>query len=892
MLPPSPNPAAAARHSLLARTAGVPLPLGRRGQGLRRRLREAGPIDRSLLLDAWATALRALHAAGWGTEDPVAAAIVSPLDHVHFLPDLVWPLGALTTRRPIAAWLDVLDALAWLDSAGLGRDAAPALSRLPPPWPAWPRLDRPGPHALIGPPAELAALAVHARLPWLPASELAAPAGRAWALTALEARAAWLIPVADPAWLTTLRTLPAHIARADTVGGALPFDEASIDALGLHPSALVAPSAPRHRGGEAATAQRALDAAPLAPDDESRAREEAGALLALLERDMAAPIPPASAPDRYAAILDLARRGRARDLSLRAALGRGLSLATATDPERQRAGRADLTEARRLAVAQGSAADAVHTDAAALLASALDEEPRTTPDPRPTDDPLARTWRAVATAASSAALDAGEALLEDAPLLLAQAVTADAPFLLGAVVELLGGAAVAHGQETRIERLLERLLSAGAPRTVSPLAQAWSALLGARRGASLLARERLVALAATLEPLATPAAATGWTARAAARGALAARLIGSDGLAAHLGRLAPSARGTRLALGADLLDELAPGPTWLIVLAAEAALTEPEARRRAARQVLLGRLGRHAADAWPAGLALALGRLDALTFFPDEARRALELAAARGERHVERAALDALAPVLAELAAPPEATAAVRRRLDQLRALAAPTADDPDVPLPLTPESAAREQAALVRRAADAARRAQAGAAPDERWRAAVEALCGPLLDLPPAPETAADGLHLTLTEEGRWALRASDAALTRLARAPDLPPGALARALVALAPALVAQAAPLGASDPDAAWAHAADTALVRGAASFEELVITPFRRHDLTRAQVRALVHLGLTETQGLYKSLARRWQLPDEAYQRALDFLRRANAALDFRPYRRGGSTPERS
>jgi hypothetical protein len=80
-----------------------------------------------------------------------------------------------------------------------------------------------------------------------------------------------------------------------------------------------------------------------------------------------------------------------------------------------------------------------------------------------------------------------------------------------------------------------------------------------------------------------------------------------------------------------------------------------------------------------------------------------------------------------------------------------------------------------------------------------------------------------------------------------------------------------------------------VRGEVSFDAAVIAPFKRHDLTRGQVRALVHVGLIEVGGLYKALAQRWGVNDAEYQRALDFLRRANAALDFRPYRRGDPPP---
>jgi len=875
------SPPSAARQAALAR-ATRPLPLGRAGQGLRRRLREATESSRARLLASWASALDDLHAAGWGTEDPVAAAIVTVHDRVQLLPDLVWPLGTLTARRPVAAWLDTADAIAWLELAGLDRASMGRLANQPPPWPEWPRLPGPGPVAVIGPPAETAALAVAARIPWLPASDLATDTGRAWALEAIEARAVWIVPVASRDWLERLPTLPRQVTRARSVGASVSLARDELDALGIAPSLLSPATLGRSLALDRRALQSRLERAALAPDATGRARAEAAALLDALAAEGQAGTAPADATERYGAVIDLARAAGARDLQLRAAQGRGLSLAADADPERQRAGRADLVEARRLAAAIGEDAELVRADAAALLATALDGELRATPDPRPVDDVLARTWRRHAQLAAEATLDEGGALLGGATELFAAAMTTGSTFLVGATVELTGGAAIAHGREAEGERLLTAALEAGHPPALTPLLRAWSALLAARRGATTTARERLLEVATAVD-VRDGLGTSGWLTRAAALGALAAAAIASDGLAAHLARHAPTSLRARLALREDLLDGLTGHPSWLLVIAADAALALPEARQRVARQLLLARLGRAAADAWPAGLALSFGRLSAATFFPDDARRGLELAAARGERHVERRALEALVPLLD--GAPPETSGAATRRLAQLRAFELPPAPEDAPPLPLTPDAAARAQAALVHRAAEAS----AHAAPAERWRAAVESLCGPIAAAPPPPEHAADGLTLTLAEDGRWTLRTPDGHETRLDAAPREQPGPIARALTALAPAMTTEAGPEDGPDPRQAWGQRTHAALVAGEIGFEEAVITPFKRHDITRDQVRALLHIGLIEVGGLYTALADRWGVEPGAYQRALDFLRRANVSLDYRPYRRGSPPP---
>jgi len=70
----------------------------------------------------------------------------------------------------------------------------------------------------------------------------------------------------------------------------------------------------------------------------------------------------------------------------------------------------------------------------------------------------------------------------------------------------------------------------------------------------------------------------------------------------------------------------------------------------------------------------------------------------------------------------------------------------------------------------------------------------------------------------------------------------------------------------------------------SFWMCVADPFRNHDLTRADVRAVVQRGLDQTQGSYRGLLKTFNLPDEDYKRLLSFLRQHDCHLPFRRFRR--------
>ena len=63
----------------------------------------------------------------------------------------------------------------------------------------------------------------------------------------------------------------------------------------------------------------------------------------------------------------------------------------------------------------------------------------------------------------------------------------------------------------------------------------------------------------------------------------------------------------------------------------------------------------------------------------------------------------------------------------------------------------------------------------------------------------------------------------------------------------------------------------VVAGKRSFWDAVHTPFMERDLNRSQVHSLIRRGLIETQGSYRGLVELFQLPDDDYQKFMDFLR---------------------
>ena len=76
----------------------------------------------------------------------------------------------------------------------------------------------------------------------------------------------------------------------------------------------------------------------------------------------------------------------------------------------------------------------------------------------------------------------------------------------------------------------------------------------------------------------------------------------------------------------------------------------------------------------------------------------------------------------------------------------------------------------------------------------------------------------------------------------------------------------------------------LTEGRRSFWSVVRERYKRRDISRELVLALVDLGLRATHGNYKAMASMFRIKDTDYRRLMDFLRRNDCLLDFRPYRK--------
>ena len=895
-----------ARHAFLR--LAPPLPLAHDGRPFRTALRETAPTSRGPLVQSWRKALDTLHAAGFGTDDALGAARIPAGERqtVTFDPHHVYPLGA-HARRPVAAWLDLSEAHRWLADQGAREDLV-ALMDAPPPWTGWP--EAPGPlFLLVGPPGECRALCEAAGIvafdahalpilgwptqgspdtPDSPANLLATAHLRRLG-PALAARQPIAVLAAGVSSPLPLPARPRVVAQ--TVGAAPPpADPAAAEAFGLEP--LERPEPPAHP-----PTARALEDARLFETPAQRAAAEARALLSAQVDAALRDLPPLP-PDRA---VDLARDGLDRAATQRAHLLRALLVAP-LDPRRALA---DLTESRRIhkdervaAVARGLHCAISHTLAIEPAGGELSPMLSALADlfGQPTWDE-ADAFRALSLAAA-----VGLDLPELAPPL--------AELMQGLVVERVGRDAVLDATEEHTERLLMRWVATVAlPAPVATLARAWATVSAARRGATSSVRERLVQALDALGG-AQPASAGGagqalrpLTRLAAERYAWAARLTQKDGLVPlFLDALDPDKTSPPSALQRMLSNEralhLEPQlPAWLATLALE-GLTGSDAdlgERRRAMPLLAAQL-----ESRP-GCDLALGALLAgatveggkvAISSPIDTARARELLkrTAHGEPHHERQALSILAALPGGDADEREA---IKRRLQALiqlsrdtdgRALdpfGPPTLSEPTADPPIDPPSAERRVLGLVAELV----RAAAHHKPYEGWSRMLSLVLGePRAELVPAQE-AVHGLNLVEDGDG-WLLEPLSGARPSRFAGPGHPiaraaPDLVAKALSALAPLFVPRQTE---SAPDTLDAENLDEALRSGALDFFGGLLPAFKRRELLLPTLRAAVDLGLTETRGLYRALANRWKIDD--YQRFMDFLRRNDALLDYRPYRRGG------
>jgi hypothetical protein len=70
-----------------------------------------------------------------------------------------------------------------------------------------------------------------------------------------------------------------------------------------------------------------------------------------------------------------------------------------------------------------------------------------------------------------------------------------------------------------------------------------------------------------------------------------------------------------------------------------------------------------------------------------------------------------------------------------------------------------------------------------------------------------------------------------------------------------------------------------------FWSVVHQPFKAHDLTRSDLRAIIFRGLQHTRGNYRQLVRTFHMPDSDYKRFLSFLSQHDCNLPFQAHRTG-------
>jgi DNA-binding NtrC family response regulator/tetratricopeptide (TPR) repeat protein len=76
-------------------------------------------------------------------------------------------------------------------------------------------------------------------------------------------------------------------------------------------------------------------------------------------------------------------------------------------------------------------------------------------------------------------------------------------------------------------------------------------------------------------------------------------------------------------------------------------------------------------------------------------------------------------------------------------------------------------------------------------------------------------------------------------------------------------------------------------GRKDFWSVIHNRYKRRDISREKVVAFVDFGLRSTRGSYKTMASSFRLKEKEYRRFMDFLRRNDCLLDFRPYRKAAT-----
>jgi transcriptional regulator with GAF, ATPase, and Fis domain len=76
----------------------------------------------------------------------------------------------------------------------------------------------------------------------------------------------------------------------------------------------------------------------------------------------------------------------------------------------------------------------------------------------------------------------------------------------------------------------------------------------------------------------------------------------------------------------------------------------------------------------------------------------------------------------------------------------------------------------------------------------------------------------------------------------------------------------------------------ILEGVGSFESLVKGPFLHHQFGASRVRGVIQRALRDAEGKYRNALMRLGIPDRSYATTIQFLKRHNCYLDYRPFRR--------
>jgi hypothetical protein len=81
------------------------------------------------------------------------------------------------------------------------------------------------------------------------------------------------------------------------------------------------------------------------------------------------------------------------------------------------------------------------------------------------------------------------------------------------------------------------------------------------------------------------------------------------------------------------------------------------------------------------------------------------------------------------------------------------------------------------------------------------------------------------------------------------------------------------------------------KGDGNFEEFVKRPLLLRDFDKELVRQIIRRALVDSRGKYRTALRLLRVPDKSYAVTIQFLKRNDCYLDFRPFRKAARAAPR-